>query len=264
MPVWVIPVCVRTGGAARPSAIRAASWRPERITTTGFARAAARAADMNFGASVTVAIDKRIARVRMSAAKWSRQSAMSTSRALPRETMPENPVPRPWAQATMPAATVRDCEISARSPGSGARASRLALSAFPGTASPMLSGPTSRNEWRRAAARAASASESGPLPRPVVMTTAAPQPLRPAAATTSGTVSGGVTITTRSAGSGRSARSAKAWTPSTLSWRGFTGQIGPAKPASRRLRRIAAPNAFGRALAPTSATERGLRSLSKR
>ena len=76
--------------------------------------------------------------------------------------MPEKPTPRCAAQSTMPAAIAPDCEISARFPGPGMCAAKLALRLTPGIMMPKQFGPISRMPYFRAAAVAASCSDPGP------------------------------------------------------------------------------------------------------
>ena len=70
-------------------------WRPGRspglTTSTGLARAAARAADMNLRASLTNSMSSKIARDAGSMAKRSSRSARSTSILSPMEATAENP-----------------------------------------------------------------------------------------------------------------------------------------------------------------------------
>jgi len=150
-------------------------------------RAAARAADMKRRASSTRSRQRRIARVRRSAAKWSRQSEASMSRARPRAITAEKPTPRRLAHSTMAAATLPDCETRARSPAAGAWANRLASRRRDGTLSPALLGPSRRRPCRRARIRACGPGSPGPEPRPALRTRAAPAPSRPASSTRSGT-----------------------------------------------------------------------------
>ena len=69
---------------------------------------------------------------------------------------------------------------------------------------PRQFGPTSLRPVARAAFSQPSASEPVPCPRPAVMMIAAAAPFSPAAFTMPGTDCGGVAITTRSGGVGRS------------------------------------------------------------
>ena len=57
------------------------------------------------------------------------------------ETIPEKPTARCAAQSTMPAAMAPDWEISARFPGPGMCAEKLALRLTPGIMTPRQLGP---------------------------------------------------------------------------------------------------------------------------
>jgi len=74
---------------------------------------------------------------------------------------------------------------------------------------PMQLGPTIRSRWGLAASsifwRSSLPSTLSPSPKPAVMTTAARQPFSPSSAMTPGMASGGVAMTARSTGMGRSA-----------------------------------------------------------
>ena len=73
-----------------------------------------------------------------------------------------------------------------------------------------------------------------------------------------GTVSGGVQITARSGGSGRSRTRANARWPSSSGCFGLTACTAPANEPARRLRHTVAPTLPARADAPMTATERGV------
>ena len=81
---------------------------------------------------------------------------------------------------------------------------KLALSLARDDTRPKQLGPTSLRPVARAAFSQASASEPVPWPRPAVMMIAAPTPFSPANFTMPGTEPGGVAITRRSGGAGRS------------------------------------------------------------
>ena len=86
----------------------------------------------------------------------------------------------------------------------GMRAAKLALSLARDDTKPRQLGPTSLRPVARAAFSQASASEPAPCPRPAVMMIAAAAPFSPAIFTMPETERGGVAITTRSGGAGRS------------------------------------------------------------
>ncbi len=134
------------------------------------------------------------------------------------------------AHSAIAAATVPDCEISARSPTEGACANRLASSFRPGTQRPALFGPRRRRPWARAALRARGPGSSGPVPSPALRMMAAAAPIRPASSTTSGTCEGGTAITTRSGTVGSAERRGAAGKPSiSLPWDEPAGS-GPDSP----------------------------------
>jgi hypothetical protein len=114
----------------------------------------------------------------------------------------------------MPAAIAPDCEINAKSPGSGIRAAKVALNWACGAITPRQFGPTSRKPVARAAFSQLSAREPGPRPRPAVMMIAAGTPFSPAAETMAGTVWGGAVTTMTSGACGKSRSEATVLKPS--------------------------------------------------
>ena len=214
---------------SRPARWKAASWarsgvtiRPAWVsppvspagcqglsTSTGFSRAAARAEERKRAASSTSSSASRIARVRPSCPKWSRQSARSTSAAAPSVTAPEKPTSRRAAQARTPAAIELDCATRATPPASGTKGAKLALRRRRGATRPIESGPSRRMPARRAAAPSACASDRSPS-----ATSTPAQPRRPAAAMTCAAPEAGAI--TRSTGCASASKPGTASNPSAL------------------------------------------------
>ena len=118
------------------------------------------------------------------------------------ETIPEKPTARCAAQSTIPAAMAPDCDISARLPGLGMCAEKLALRLAPGIMMPRQLGPISLIPYLRAARSIASASDPGPCPSPAVTITAPAAPSLPASSISPTIVGTGAVITTSSGTNG--------------------------------------------------------------
>ncbi len=125
--------------------MEADSERPALITMTGLARAADRAADMNFFAFVTPSRYIRMARVWRSAASWSSMSPVSTSAMSPREATVEKPTPRASAQSSIAVTIAPDCDSSAICPRAAVRWAKLASRPMCGTWRPTQLGPRIRS-----------------------------------------------------------------------------------------------------------------------
>ena len=198
----------------------------------------------------------------LSPASRSSMSATSTSAMSPSDTTLEKPILRSTAQSSTAEASAPDCDRKASLPGCGAIWAKLALSPMPGTNRPRLFGPRMRSmcglaassiSWRRPLSRV----------RPAVSTMAARVPRSPSSAMTAGTVWAGVATIARSGAAGREAMSLKQARPLMVSCFGFTGQIGPLKPASHTFLVTNKPTEPSRGDAPMMATERARKAYSR-
>jgi hypothetical protein len=148
-----------------------------------------------------------------------------------------------------------DWATKASRPGTGLTWEKLALRPMPGTMTPKQLGPMRRSRKGWAASSIACLSSNprrpAPSPKPVVMTTAAPVPRAPSAATMPGTVAGGVQMIARSGIEGRLAMSVWQGIPSTAWYFGLTASTRPSKPAPDRLRATTLPTEARVWLAPS-------------
>ena len=152
---------------------------------------------------------------------------------------------RDLAQSSNAVVSAPDCEMNASLPANAEVWAKLALSPMPGTSRPTQLGPRMRSRCGRAASSMACLKLGPPgmtaAERPALSTSAARVPRRPSSSMSPGTVGAGVQITARSGVCGRLATLRNAGRPATLPCFGLTGQIGPAKPPSSRLRISVAP-----------------------
>ena len=137
------------------------------------------------GASIEREVVEQIADIDIELIADRNDAGKADARAAP----PIPPCPRRWR---------RTAEISARLPGAGICAEKLALRLTPGIMIPRQFGPISRMPYFCAARSAASASEPGPCPSPALTMTAPAAPWRPASSIRPGMVRAGAVRTTSS------------------------------------------------------------------
>ena len=118
--------------------------RPARTTRTGLIRAAARAADRNLRALVSVSRDSRMAWVSGSQASQSNRSLKSRSARSPSAIALEKPMPWGVAHSSAEASTAPDWAISAQWPGAGSGSLSEAFRPQRGMTTPRLFGPSRR------------------------------------------------------------------------------------------------------------------------
>jgi hypothetical protein len=215
---------------------------------------------MNLRAWRTLSAYSRMASVPGSAANQSSRSPKSTSLPSPRDTKLEKPIRRERAQSSTAVTSAPDCATKASRPGSAATGAKLAFSPTAGASSPTQLGPRIRSRWGRAASSIAWRKLRPPgegASSPALSTTAALHPCAPSTPTMAGTVAAGVQITASSGACGRSATLRATGRPSSSSYFGLTGQIGPLKPPLARFDSTVAPTLPDRAEAPITATDRG-------
>ena len=172
----------------------------------------------------------------------------------------------PRAHSTMPAAMAPDCEMSARSPAAGHAGGEAGIELGARRHDAEAVRPDQAHAvLPRAAFSQASAIEPGPWPRPAVMMIAAGTPLAAASAMIAGTAAGRHGDND-DVGHFRQVadRLDRAIRRRSRRIRGLTTWIVPAKPPSRRFFSTARPSEPSRGLVPTTATERGAKSFSRR
>ena len=189
-------------------------------------------------------------------------SPKSTSSMSPSDTRWENPKPRGSAQSCTAVTIAPDWATKARLPDAELRCEKLAFKRNVGERMPRQLGPMMRVPcgcvaWSKAWARGSPSSARVPSPKPAVMTTTALVPCSPRERTSPGIEAGGVARTASSGASGRASTDGTLWTPRMTSPRGFTNDSAGPKPPACRFLAMTFPTEPGRALAPTSATERG-------
>ena len=178
-------------------------------------------------------------RSRRRRARRARRGARSRSAALAPSRAPRSPA-RPTARRRPARRRARRCGRSWRSGRGAASAGR---------------GSSGRGCAAGAAARRRASPASAPRPSPAVMTIAARVPSRPSSSISPGTVRGGVQITARSGGCGRSPT--RAWHGYAVERRvlGIDREERPREVPARRLRQTVAPTLPARSEAPITATE---------
>ena len=171
---------------------------------------------------------------------------------------------RARAQSSTPAISAPDSDTNATRPAAAPPTAMLAFRPMPGASNPELLAPRMRSRYGLAASsiawRMLRPRESRAVATPALITMAARVPSSPRVRTMPGIVAGGVQMMARSGACGRRATSCQTCRPSSVSYFGLTGNSGPLKPPSRRLRRIVAPTLPGRSDAPTRATDFGANS----